>query len=50
LSTISVLAVRHDKMAVGIQCRQRTVLEFLVKENISAADVYERLRRVYGDA
>jgi hypothetical protein len=30
--------------------RQRSVIEFLVKEGNSAAVIYERLRGVYGDA
>ena len=29
--------------------RQRAVVEFLVKEDISAADIHHRLQRVYGD-
>jgi hypothetical protein len=30
--------------------RQRTIIEFHVKENNSAADIYRQLSRVYGDA
>jgi hypothetical protein len=29
--------------------RQRAVIEFLVKEQIPAADIHHRLQRVYGD-
>jgi hypothetical protein len=29
--------------------RQRAVIEFLVKEEIPAADIHYRLQRVYGD-
>ena len=29
--------------------RQRAVIEFLVKEEIPAADIHHRLQRMYGD-
>jgi len=33
----------------SVSFRQRTVIEFLVKEEISAADIHQRLQRLYGD-
>jgi transposase len=33
----------------NILFRQRAVIEFLVKEEIPATDIYHRLQRVYGD-
>jgi len=32
-----------------VSFRQRAVIEFLVKEEIPAADIHHRLQRVYGD-
>ena len=32
-----------------VSFRQRAVVEFLVKEDIPAADMHRRLQRVYGD-
>jgi hypothetical protein len=47
----SYISVMHcDKMALtNVSFRQRTVIEFLVKDGNSAAVIYERLRGVYGD-
>ena len=36
-------------MADGVSFRQRSVIEFLVKEEIPAADIHHRLQCVYGD-
>ena len=33
----------------NVSFRQRAVIEFLVKEEIPAADIHHRLQRVYGD-
>jgi hypothetical protein len=42
--------MRCKKMAAtDMSCRQRTVIEFLVKEENSAGVMYERLRGLYGD-
>jgi hypothetical protein len=32
-----------------VSFRQRAVIEFFVKEEIPAADIHDRLQRVYGD-
>ena len=32
-----------------VSFRQRVVIEFLVKEEIPAADIHRRLQRVFGD-
>jgi len=36
-------------MADDVSFRQRAVIEFLVKEEIPAADIHRRLQRVCGD-
>jgi len=33
----------------NVSLHQRAVIEFLVKEEISAADIHHRLQRLYGD-
>jgi len=33
----------------GVSFRQRAVIEFLVKEEIPAADIHHRIQLVYGD-
>jgi len=33
----------------NVSFRQRAIIEFLVKEEISAADIHHRLQRLYGD-
>jgi len=33
----------------NVSFRQRAVIEFLVKEEIPAADIHHRLQHVYGD-
>ena len=32
----------------GVSFRQRAVIEFLVKEEILAAEIHQRLQRAYG--
>ena len=42
--------IKLYKMADNdVSFRQRAVIEFLVKEEIPAADTHHRLQRVYGD-
>ena len=36
-------------MADDVSFHQRAVIEFLVKEEIPAADIHHRLQHVYGD-
>jgi hypothetical protein len=33
----------------NVSFRQRAVIEFLVKQEIPAADIHHRLQRVYGE-
>ena len=43
-----VTSITPNKMADDILFRQRAVIEFLVKEEIPAAEIHQRLQRAYG--
>ena len=43
-----VTSITPNKMTDDMSFRQRAVIEFLVKEEIPAAEIHQRLQRAYG--
>ena len=41
-------SITPNKMADDMSFRQRAVIEFLIKEEIPAAEIHQRLQRAYG--
>jgi hypothetical protein len=49
MCTSNLSVIHCERMAVNVLFRRCAVIEFIIKENSSAADIFDLLCHVYGD-